>query len=266
MIVGIGFPKPELGEWHVSRSTLGLTIGASAAQHEISRAMGGDGDEEILSTLIDKMDIADIPHLAQWQNQRNPRLLTYPGPMMTFNAPVPPTSWQGMQAPYNFPPWASQSGSWNGFPGYQQGFQQPGFQQHQPGFQGFQQFQQPRQSFQKFRAPEPPDQSQTAELLKDWSDLSASLMESEANLADFSNILKAKVPAIIQYLDQTQDRVRQLNKKRFQQFQDYSNKDKLKVVIQGWSQNIQSAPSSHQFGLALRELLNYAELLGHLQD
>jgi hypothetical protein len=67
-------------------------------------------------------------------------------------------------------------------------------------------------------------------------------------------------------LNQIEDGVRQLNTKRFQQLQNYSNKDKLKEVIQGGSQNIQGAPSSHQSGFALRELLNYAELLGHIQD
>lgn len=63
-----------------------------------------------------------------------------------------------------------------------------------------------------------PVPSQEVGLLDEWSDLLRSLMEPKTDLANFSNILKTKVPAIIQYLKQTEDGIRRLDKKRFQQF------------------------------------------------
>lgn len=90
--------------------------------------MGGDGDEDILSTMLSKLDIAaieDEPRLMRYQNQRNQKLLTYPGSLMTMNAPIYATARQKMQAPNNF-------------------------QQHQGLQQGFQSYQQPQQGFQQF--------------------------------------------------------------------------------------------------------------------
>ncbi|KAI7969659.1 hypothetical protein EIK77_005424 [Talaromyces pinophilus] len=333
VIAGLGFIKPEIQQEYVSRSTLGALIGNSAAQHEISSAMGGDGDEDILSTMLSKLDIADIeskPHLMRYQNQRNQRLLTYPGPSMTMNAPINATAWQNMQAPNNFQYQGLQQGfqgyqqpqqgfqgyqqpqqgfqgyqqPQQGFQGYQQpqqrfggyqqpqqgfqGYQQPqqrfgGYQQPQQGFQGYQQpqqgfqgYQQPQQGFQDYQQPQQgyqqspqakhPVPSQETELLNEWSDLSRSLMEPTADLENFSNILKSKVPAIIQYLKQTEDGIRRLDEKRFQLFQSYNNKEKQKEVIQEWSRNVQSAPSSLEVGHVLAELHTYAERLGSLQD
>jgi hypothetical protein len=307
VIVGIGFTKG--GQVHVSRSTLAKTIGDEAAQYEISRGMGGDEDDNIISTLMSKMNIEDYPHLVRWQNRRTPRL-TYPGPMMNYESPLPPSSWQAMQAPHNSPPqqgfqqpqapwasqprarkdfqhsqapWVSQPPPWQNFQYSQapwvsppqQGFQQPQApwaSQSRP-WQGFQQPQAPWASqpppLQGFQQPQAPSASQPLQevgLFKDWSNLSKGLTQKNADLAQFEDSLKKTVPQIIQYLNETEEKIRHLNDEKFRQFHAYNSKDQHKKVLQGWCQDFQSVPTAYEVGFMLRELYVYAENLGHMAD
>ena len=89
-------------------------------------------------------------------------------------------------------------------------------------------------------------------------------MEPGADLADFSDILHRAVPEIIEVVDNVESSCRRNDKKRFQQFHSYNNKDKLKEVLKEWSQDIQSAPSSRVVGYVLGDLYNYIEQLGNL--